>query len=242
MNARLLQSISVILTVLPALVGCQVQVGEGKPQSTGLQRFLPPTPADRAKQAFNMDSADQRREGIVGLSKNDWGLKEPYLKGYALLSTDPEPAVRSAAVNALGRAGDATYLPQIVKCMEDSADMVRLDAAIALDNVHGEQAVEPLRRHATRDVSLDVRTRSIHALRAYKTTPVVETLVSGLADEDFGVRYTTRATLTEMTGQDYGYDIRAWKEQLASKKTPFAATAPASSGPWWDWMGVTRKK
>ena len=48
---------------LSLLAGCQVQP---------LKKLMPPTPAERVVQMFNMDNADDRRQGINALSDHDW--------------------------------------------------------------------------------------------------------------------------------------------------------------------------
>ena len=58
-----------------------------------------PTPQEQLAMAFDPDDADNRREGVLMLSSYEWGLAEPYLKGYAmLLATDDDATVRSAAL------------------------------------------------------------------------------------------------------------------------------------------------
>jgi hypothetical protein len=198
-----------------------------------MKKMVGPSAKERVAMAFDPNDADKRREGILGLSKHDWGLKEPYLKGYdALLKTDKEPLVRAAAVQALGKAKDPTYLPSVAQALYDRAEPVRVDAAIALDSLIGEPAVEHLRNRAVQDDSQDVRSAAARALRHYRREDVVRTLVDCLTDKAFAVRHEAHASLVEVVAQDLGYQAKDWLPAL-SRPLPAAAPKPAS---WWDRM------
>lgn len=237
----------------------------------GCSKLARPSPKQQVEMTLDADDADQRREGIVRLSSRKWGLKEPYLKYYAMvLNTDADSLVRCAAVSALGRAGDRKYLRDIIAAMSDKSFAVRWDAAVALDNVTGEAAVEPLRRAAIHDDSTDVRMCSARALRHYNRPEVIRTLVGCLSDPAFGVRHQARASLVQITGRDMGAEPRSWAGAADGKLPPpppiepkrrwwrrsrrarpsepatqptQPATMPATKArrPWWDWMGVTKK-
>lgn len=197
-----------------------------------MKKMVGPSAKERVAMAFDPNDADKRREGVLGLSKHDWGLKEPYLKGYdALLKTDKEPLVRAAAVQALGKAKDPTYLPSVAKALYDRAEPVRVDAAIALDSLLGEPAVEHLRNRATQDESQDVRSAAAKALRHYRREDVMHTLVDCLTDKAFAVRHEAHASLVEIVGQDLGYQPKDW---LPALNGPLPA--PPKPASWWDRM------
>ena len=151
-----------------------------------------------------------------------------------LLRSDSDSRVRSVAATALGRAGDVKYLPDVVAALSDSAEEVRWDAAIALDNLIGDSAIEPLKVHAMNDVSRDVRACATKALRHYRRKDVARTLVACLGDDTLDVRYHARASLTEITGRDLGYQTQAWSKAVEEPYGP----PTRSSRAWWDWFGV----
>ncbi len=213
------------LTLVMMLAGGCVSVAVGCPNSdrpkpqteTGL---FGPSAEEMVAMAFDADDSDRRREGIVLLSARDWGLREPYLKGYgALLATDTDPRVRSAAVRALGQAKDDGYLPDVIKALDDSDTQVRRDAAAALDRLTGADAIEPLRRRATEDTSPEVRAACAVSLRHYPRLEVVQTLIKLLDDRSLGVRYRARRSLTRIVGRDYGYDPAEWSGVVESMET-----------------------
>lgn len=193
---------------------------------------------DDVRKFADPDDPDRRREGIEGLAERDFGHEEPYLKGYAMaLESDPDPLVRCAAARALGQAGDPKYVPALAAALDDENAAVRWDAAVALDDVRGEEAIGPLQRTALRDESVDVRRSCARALRHYRTPRVLHTLSRALDDPSFTVRYEAHRSLVEMTGRDLGYDSYAW---AAEEGADLLAEPPAEPRkPWWDWMGVT---
>jgi len=215
-----------VLFLLLPVVGCG---GDKSPRLQSLaEKMKGRSPAEMVAMAFDPDDADNRRQGVTELSSRSWGLQEPYLKGYAtMVRNDDDPLVRSAAVRALGKAGDLTYLPDVVAALEDDEPSVRWDAAVALDSLVGPEAVDPLRRHAVEDEALDVRASAARALRHYPTPEVVAMLKRCLRDRDFSVRYQARASLAAIMGRDFGYEPGRWPEDPA-------AVPPAPKRSWWD--------
>jgi len=227
MSARLL----IVAMALAAGAGCSIKDGrvEGPKWLTNL---LSGSKDRDIALAFDTEDADSRRAGILALSGRRGGLEEPYLKAYALLAEDPDPLVRSAAILALGRAGEATYRPTIVAGLEDSSPIVRADAAVSLDRMPGLEAVDPLSQHAVDDADPEVRVRCIRALRHYRRRSVLQTLILCVDREQLAQRRIAREVLREMTGEDFGYDSRLWDKRLSAKEDPFAAPPPPSP-PWW---------
>jgi hypothetical protein len=233
-----------------AAPGCK-QRGEG--EAITLQNFFKklsgPSPQQRVAMAFDPDNADNRREGVTLLSRKDWGLQEPYLKGYAgLLAADDHALVRCAAVRALGKAGDPTYFKDIVEAMSDESPAVRWDAAVAVDQMlptvregggEIELAFRPLQNHATKDPSVDVRTAAAKGLRHFRKRDSVRALVNCLDDAEMGLRYQAHLSLVELTGQDHGYAAAAWRPLLEGdiEFTPL----PKPRRSLWDWTRRKRK-
>jgi HEAT repeat protein len=232
---RFLRSAALAAALASCLAGC----GKPKPQELTLsERTWGVGKKRMVDLATDPDDADRRRLGIALLSDKEWGRREPYLAWFAnRLEVDRNAPVRAVSARALGRAGEAKYLPQLVKALGDSSAMVRCDAAVALASVRGEEAVAPLRKAAAEDASLDVKCAAIRALRHYPRPEVVASLVYCLSDDSFEVRQQAHAALVEMTGRDMGTEAGDWSG-AAGGKTPLRA--PAWNRPWWDWFGTTR--
>jgi hypothetical protein len=228
---RLILSGCIVLAALA--VGC----GGGGDPAAGwtlnnlVRKLLGPSPSQYVDMVLDQNDPDRRREGIIGLSKHDWGLTDKYLRGYAaILKTDRDPLVRAAAARALGKAKDPNYTGDVAAALFDESDAVRHDAAVALDGVVGEAAVEPLRKVAVSDTDQDVRTSCARALRHYWREDVVRTLVVCLSDKAFGVRHEAHASLVAVTGMDRGYEPENWAD-LALKALP---PKPPQKASWWD--------
>ncbi len=197
------------------------------------------SPGELVRQMFESPDADVRRSAIEKLVSKDWGRRKPYTEAYAALTADPAATVRSTAVRALGRCGDADQLKAVLAALNDREEMVRWDAAVALDSLIDEQAVKGLTERAALDGSVDVRAAAAKALRHYRRKDVLETLLGCLEDASFCVRYQAAKSLGELTGESAGLEADQWRTVLAAKADPFARQAKRQR-PWWDWLGVSK--
>ncbi len=230
-----------------------------------LEKLSPPSGTELATMAFSSPDPDVRRKGVVQLAEKDWALKEPYLEGFAMLAgSDPDPTVRAAAVRALGKAGDPKYAKVLVAMLSDESEMVRWDAAEALNRSPSELAPEKLQEVALNDESHDVRAAAVKALRHYGSAEVFATLFDAMAARNFTVRYQAHQALVEMTRMDKGYERADWPApaELAARAQPvegqpmhhrwydpFGLFEPKpdfrpreydfGERPWWDWLSVT---
>ena len=221
--------------VLLSQGGCSY---EGSLKDWVKEKLFGPSPRQMVAMAFDPNDADRRREGITLLSERSWGLREPHLKGFALmLAADPDPSVRSASARALGKAGDPKYLPDLTIALarRGQDETVRCDCAVALNTVIGDFAIDVLAKHAVEDKSADVRVNCARALRHYRKQKVVRALVMCLSDRAFEVRHEARQSLVVLVGADHGYEPEDWAAVTGVELPP----APAQTHkPWWDWFGV----
>lgn len=260
-----MKRLALILMVLPAWVGCASQ------KELTLQSILTKVRGTNEKMLVRdmliSPDPDVRRSSVEKLSSRKHGCEEPYLKGYATLTKDPNPLVRGAALRALGKGGDLKYIDEVVAALSDNHATVRWDAAAALDSMRSEKAVTKLAYAGLNDPSTDVRVACLKALRNYRRTDVVETLLLGLGDGEFAVRFRAAESLNELTGEALGTDLAEWREALGRrselfgekaqpkrswwarrfgrKVAPAPTTRPATTGdkrPWWDWFKVTKPK
>ena len=227
------------LGLLVAVSACS-SGGEKVTLQSMMRSMTGPSAKELVAWAFDPNDPDRRREGVIGLSSRDWGLKEPYLKGYAaLLKTDKDPLVRAAAVSALGRAGDPKYAPDVTRGLLDHDSAVRHDAATALDRVYDANSAKFLRNRALNDVDQDVRAKCCRALRNHPDVSTVRVLSECLGDKEFSVRHQAHASLVSIVGRDLGHDSRNWQDVAAGRALPPKPPVKAKR-PWWDWMGVTK--
>jgi len=229
--------LALVIVMLSGLGGCKAPNGGVTPR--GLLKFaFGPSPKKLAEQAFESPDPDVRRKAVVRLSSHSWGRAEPYLKGYAAIVTAEirkrgdrrHPTLICAALRALGRAGGATYLSHVLVALKDPSPEVRWDAAAALDNMIGEEAVVALRSSALSDASVDVRAACCRALRHYRRQDVINTLVRCLGDDEFAVRYQAHRTLKDLAGRDFGPDGADW----AGVRLDKLPVGTEKKKPWWN--------
>jgi HEAT repeat protein len=166
---------------------------------------------------------DHRRSGIIYLSDQSPGRRDPYAKQYLNMArTDSDPAVRSMALRALNRARDKRAVPVFLSALDEKNDDIRLEAAKGLANNPDPTAMIPLMRHLdSPDENIDVRVACADGLRMYRTPEAAQVLVRALRDRSFGVAWQARKSLQLMTGKDYRYDPAAWLTFLSGTNKPF---------------------
>lgn len=195
------------------------------------------TPFNAALAMIDPASPDRRRQGVVYLSKRDYGRQQPYTNYYLeMASTDPDHTVRAMSIRALNRARDKRVTEVCIKALEDPHYLVRLEAAKALANMPDPAAVPALIQHLggtfrmrlekenrfeVQEEHPDVRIACADALRNHKTLQSAQALVATLRDRSFGISWQARRSLRLMTGKDYRYDTAAWLEYLSGTANPF---------------------
>lgn len=201
-----------------------------------VRELLPPGEDKIAAMAVSEDP-DLRRQAIAHLSEDQY-MNESRIRQYLITAAkeDPAPSVRAAAARAMGASGRSEFAPHLAEVLSDSNERVRWDAAVALDSVWGQDAVEALRNRLRDDESADVRASSARALRHYPNLDVVRGLVYALDDDSFNVQFQARSALIEITGHRYGYEPEDWRA-VASGDQPFKTRTPDK--PWWDLLGVS---
>jgi len=181
------------------------------------------TPAKAVRQMLDADNPDNRWKGTLRLAEFAFARKgDDAMKVYAKFPRDPHEdwIVQAAGIRALNRSRATGYTALFVKALNDvdQKDLPRLEAAKALANIPDELAISALAQHAREDKSLDVRIACIDALRNFRTTEVLRTLVNVLNEKDFSVVWQARQSLAMITGQDFRYNSRAWLDYVAAMK------------------------
>jgi hypothetical protein len=193
--------------------------GCGPQQSVTINDFLNPnpTPAEAVRLSVDEADADERRRGISLLASSYFGGEPEYVELYRLIATDPDPTVRAACIKALGLHGSVEDVPRLIEALGDADASVRWEAAKALQKIHDPQAVRPLIEAMQQDPDSDVRMASAIALGQYPQPGVFTALVGALSDRAFGVVDSARTSLVLLTGQDFGYNGRAWLDWSAPR-------------------------
>ncbi|MBT3201617.1 MAG: HEAT repeat domain-containing protein [Phycisphaerales bacterium] len=251
---RMFVKTSLLSVMILCACGC-----DGKLEDAGIKTkkfvssFSDPHPRELTQHAFD-DTVDPdlRRQAVISLSSNDWGLTETYLDGYDVIlraemrksEERRDTALMSATIGALNKGGDPKYIPVLVLALRLSkSPQVRWDAVIALDNVVGDKAIEQLCKSSDMSVekSTDVRAACCTALRHYVRQDVIDTLVRCLApEEEFGVRYAAHKTLVKLCGRDFGTEYTDWAGTKLDKLPALEVKKETKSKSMWNplnWFG-----
>ncbi|MEX0745525.1 MAG: HEAT repeat domain-containing protein [Phycisphaeraceae bacterium] len=175
-------------------------------------RIIPssPTAGEAARDAFNVYSADRRREAVDQIAAAPYGGERAYLRMYRLLIDDPDAAVRASCAKALGLHGTGEDVTLIAPLLRDDHAFVRWEAAKALQRIHNPTAADALRSALQADDDSDVRQAAAAALGQYPSTAVLHTLVGALHDTEYSVTRAAHRSLQTLTGRDLGYEAADW--------------------------------
>lgn len=219
MRAR--RVVAAAVAVGPVLLAACEQLGFNAPPGAQsvLEGFAPPSPSDAVQWAMDPFDPDNRYRGTLLLARAPFAGERPYLELFLDNSDDPDPAVRAAAVRALAAHGDASHVPVLITRLRDDPDpAVRAEAARALQRIHSPDAIIPLvrtielnrRGEPAAEPDPTVRAEAAHALGQYARHRVFDALVLSLMDPSLAVNRAALESLRTLTGQDFGFDRRAW--------------------------------
>jgi hypothetical protein len=100
---------------------------------------------------------------------------------------DPRPYVVRDAVYILGRIDDPTAVAHLARTVRHTNREIRLESVAALSRYRG-QSVEQLLLQTLLDQDVDVRTAALRNIVAMGSTRVVDSLISFIESEDFGIK------------------------------------------------------
>ncbi len=189
------------------------------------EAFAPPSPEEAARMAIDPYDADARYKGTLLLANASFAGEPIYLTLFRDNINDDDPGVRSASIRALANHGTPDDVALILPSLDDADPAVRLEAAQALQRLHNPVAVEPLLLHiqSERETESAVRAAAAEALGQYAQTNVVQRLIAAFEDPSLAVNRATLDSLRTLTGQDFGFDRRAWLQWYNASDQVFAA-------------------
>jgi hypothetical protein len=160
--------------------------------------------------ALNANEADTltyelvRDRGTILLANAPFGGTPAYTKMYRIYVEDnPNPLVRSAALEALGRHGEPEDAELVAKQLKDKSVQVRLAAAKALQRLHNPKVTAIMcSRLIDEGEDSGVRIELAVALGQYASDDVFQALAATLDARAFTRGGTTRRSITDHTGRE----------------------------------------
>lgn len=143
----------------------------------------------------------EEKERIAG------GLAQAYRQ-------EEDAALRAEIVRTLGRYPSAAALQVLRQAVTDSEAEVRKAACEALGLQGGPEAVELLASLVRGDMDADVRLAAVRALGQTKDQRAKEALKYALSEGDPALQRQAMLALREITGQDFGGNVKKWREYL----------------------------
>lgn len=173
------------------------------------------------KNATGLDSrsADVRRESALELGRStvvDASLRSRLIRRLGVLAqSDPDPLVRSAALNGLAMQDRKEGLEVAKRVRTDTSAMVRWDAVKIMADAHDASLVPVLAEMAQTDEDANTRCDSVRALGKYDDPRSIAALIDRLGDSDISVAHAARRSLTQIAhGVDLGMKPEAWRKWL----------------------------
>ncbi len=233
------------LVAIVALAGCDTpDLGLQKGSDSIFSAFTGPTPTEAATLALDKYNANNRYRGTLLLSSASFAGEPVYMALFRDNMDDEDPGVRAVSARAVARHGTPEDAALLIERLSDADTNVRIEAARGLQRIHNPAAVDPLLAalDLEKEAEPQVRFEAASALGQYPRTVVVEELVAALDDPNLSVNRNTLLSLRTLTGQDFGFEQRAWLEWYKATDAPFAARSgymyPAFSRDknWWEYI------
>jgi hypothetical protein len=138
--------------------------------------------------------------------------QERFSEDLAIQLRDERNALfRARMVRALGEMNTATARGILSDATGDVSPTVRIAACEAWARQRGPEAVEALAKVVGSDTDLDVRMAATRALGELEDPAAVRPLGLALDDADPALQNCAIRSLRAVSGQDYGYDVAAWR-------------------------------
>jgi hypothetical protein len=220
MRARRIATLLLGLSAAFACGGCDSASSDW---ANFTQSFSPPTPGEAARWAVDPYDSENQRRGVVLLANAPWGGSPAYLAIYRdYLRERKDPLVEAAAIEALGRHGEAADAELIAAQLKDTSVQVRMAAAKALQRLHSPSVTAPMcSRLIDESEETSVRVELAIALGQYPSDDVFQALAASLDARELAVNLAALDSLQLLTRQDFGLDRPLWLSWYRSTKTPF---------------------
>ncbi len=162
--------------------------------------------------------------GMGPTEQEEWALRLE-----KLVKDDPSPEIRRQSVRCAAKITSQTSTRILNAASGDDVDKVRLAACDAWKDRQDEPAKAMLLSLAKSDSESSVRQAAIEGLGQFEDPEVIRNLSTLLDDRSPAVVYNVTQSLANITGQEHGGNVQAWKNYL--RTTLPAAVQPNANSP-----------
>lgn len=127
---------------------------------------------------------------------------------------EEDPLIRSEIVLTLGALNSESARKSLLAAGKDPNSKVRISVCEAWASIGDEAASNELARILSSDTDKDVRFAAAKALGQVGGPHAVSALGTALEDRDPAMQYLAMESLKQTSGQDYGHDVRLWKQYV----------------------------
>ena len=211
--AALSRRLAMVLAVgLAGLSGCQLWPFGGNERTSII------TPALRA--------ASIREMGPRGRDADEAEQARTCEQLARQIQTEPDPIVRRAIQETIAEFKSPLAGSVILAGLNDDDRDVRLTCCRLLAARGDEQSVASLSQLVGADADIDVRLAAVDALGKIKSPASVAGLAAALKDRDPALQYAGVEAMKNVTGEELGNDVQAWRQYAA--RTTGSAEAPVA--------------
>jgi hypothetical protein len=144
------------------------------------------------------------------------------------IKIEPDPIVRQTIQNTIAECQTPLAGAVVLAGLEDQdADVRRTCCRLVARRGADAQAVAALSRVVAMDADQDVRMAACDALGGIKGDGAVQALAAALNDRDPAMQLAGMEAMKEVSGQDLGNDVQAWRQYAAS--LPGGGQQPAAN-------------
>ncbi|MBX9792437.1 MAG: HEAT repeat domain-containing protein [Pirellulales bacterium] len=158
------------------------------------------------------DRIDQMRALAKQIPKGSAEEQEQFARKIAAdLSTEQSPFVRREMYLSLSGVQSLTANSLLYAGLQDADEVIRIACCQAWGQRGGPDAAKVLAETLSSESNLDVRLAAARALGKAKDTGGVQSLGVALEDPNPAVQRRAMESLEQITGEDFGNDVDAWR-------------------------------
>lgn len=221
--------------LLPLAVGCGVNGSNWQNMSAWSPIHYRQMVADEQIVASFQQQLEQLETLADGASGMPIDVQRRHVQELVVsVRTESNPLLRAEVVKTLAAFPIVQAEEGLRLAIEDPIVDVRIVACEAWSRRGGVEALRQLIETLNSDTDADVRLAATRGLARFPSSEAIEALATALNDPDPALQYAGAETLKAVSGQDYGYNISAWREFVQGREPSVAA--PSVARRYWPWQ------